>query len=199
MPGGGLTAPKKLSPELADIVGKKEASRAELMKLLWAYIKKNNLQVTWPLFQYIFCLRGQNRSRISPILADFTSLSISCPIPGIFIQFPGFHFYSDQVLTSTDSTAVSGSRQQAVLHPRQEDGQGLRLGQDARLRHGQAHRSPPLLRLKKTRRRTTSRICLQHFLYQVVEYKLNLADEIFNRTTLFRLPLTVTAIKCEVR
>ena len=45
MPGGGLTAPKKLSPELADIVGKKEASRTELMKLLWAYIKKNNLQV----------------------------------------------------------------------------------------------------------------------------------------------------------
>merc|ERR1711993_192646 len=44
MPGGGPTAPKKLSPELADIVGKKEASRAELMKLLWAYIKKNNLQ-----------------------------------------------------------------------------------------------------------------------------------------------------------
>merc|ERR1712177_195178 len=44
MPGGGLTAPKKLSAELADIVGKKQASRAELMKLLWAYIKKNNLQ-----------------------------------------------------------------------------------------------------------------------------------------------------------
>ena len=47
MPGGGLTAPKKLSPELADIVGKKEASRAELMKLLWAYIKEKNLQVRW--------------------------------------------------------------------------------------------------------------------------------------------------------
>ena len=44
MPGGGLTAPKKLSPELADLVGKKEASRAELMKLLWAYIKEHNLQ-----------------------------------------------------------------------------------------------------------------------------------------------------------
>merc|ERR1712024_55935 len=44
MPGGGLTAPKKLSAELADVVGKKTASRAELMKLLWAYIKKNNLQ-----------------------------------------------------------------------------------------------------------------------------------------------------------
>ena len=45
MPGGGLAAPKKLSPELVDIVGKKEASRAELMKLLWAYIKEKNLQV----------------------------------------------------------------------------------------------------------------------------------------------------------
>ena len=54
MPGGGLTAPKKLSPELADIVGKKEASRAELMKLLWAYIKKNNLQVTLPLLSFNF-------------------------------------------------------------------------------------------------------------------------------------------------
>ena len=45
MPGGGLTAPKKLSPELADIVGKKEASRGELMRLLWAYLKEKNLQV----------------------------------------------------------------------------------------------------------------------------------------------------------
>merc|ERR1712018_716171 len=39
-----VSPPKKLSAELADIVGKKQASRAELMKLLWAYIKKNNLQ-----------------------------------------------------------------------------------------------------------------------------------------------------------
>ena len=44
MPGGGITAPKKLSPELADIVGKEKASRGELMKLLWAYIKEKNLQ-----------------------------------------------------------------------------------------------------------------------------------------------------------
>merc|ERR1712088_1023154 len=35
--GSGLTKPMKLSAELADIVGKKEASRAE-------YIKKLNLQ-----------------------------------------------------------------------------------------------------------------------------------------------------------
>merc|ERR1711874_50672 len=40
----GLTKPMKLSAELADIVGKKEASRAECIKQLWAYLKKNNLQ-----------------------------------------------------------------------------------------------------------------------------------------------------------
>merc|ERR1712018_59956 len=42
--GGGLTKPMKLSSDLADIVGKKEASRAECINLLWAYLKKNNLQ-----------------------------------------------------------------------------------------------------------------------------------------------------------
>merc|ERR1712122_127623 len=42
--GAGLIKPMKLSAELADIVGKKEASRAECIKQLWAYIKKNNLQ-----------------------------------------------------------------------------------------------------------------------------------------------------------
>merc|ERR1739841_259278 len=42
--GSGLTKPLKLSADLADIVGKKEASRAECIKLLWAYLKKNNLQ-----------------------------------------------------------------------------------------------------------------------------------------------------------
>merc|ERR1712076_288884 len=42
--GSGLTKPMKLSADLADIVGKKEASRAECIKQLWAYIKKHNLQ-----------------------------------------------------------------------------------------------------------------------------------------------------------
>merc|ERR1712001_557114 len=42
--GAGLTKPMKLSADLADIVGKKEASRAECIKQLWAYLKKNNLQ-----------------------------------------------------------------------------------------------------------------------------------------------------------
>ncbi len=42
--GAGLTRPHRLSPELAAIVGKKEASRAECVKQLWAYIKKHNLQ-----------------------------------------------------------------------------------------------------------------------------------------------------------
>ena len=42
--GKGLTAVKKLSPELAAIVGQKEASRPQLTKLLWAYLKEHNLQ-----------------------------------------------------------------------------------------------------------------------------------------------------------
>merc|ERR1711944_396739 len=42
--GSGLTKPLKLSDDLADIVGKKEASSAECIKQLWAYLKKNNLQ-----------------------------------------------------------------------------------------------------------------------------------------------------------
>merc|ERR1712223_207808 len=40
----GLTKPMKLSDDLAAIVGQKQASRAECIKLLWAYLKKNNLQ-----------------------------------------------------------------------------------------------------------------------------------------------------------
>lgn len=42
--GSGFTKAMKLSADLADIVGKKEASRGECIKQLWAYIKKNNLQ-----------------------------------------------------------------------------------------------------------------------------------------------------------
>merc|ERR1712110_1190813 len=42
--GAGLTKPMKLSADLAAIVGKEEASRAECVKELWAYLKKNNLQ-----------------------------------------------------------------------------------------------------------------------------------------------------------
>ena len=42
--GSGLTKPMKLSADLAEIVGKKEASRAESVKQLWAYLKKHNLQ-----------------------------------------------------------------------------------------------------------------------------------------------------------
>ena len=40
----GFTNPMKLSADLTAIVGKDIASRAECIKLLWAYLKKNNLQ-----------------------------------------------------------------------------------------------------------------------------------------------------------
>ena len=41
---GLTTIPYKLSAELADIIGMDEASRAGLMKHLWAYIKEKGLQ-----------------------------------------------------------------------------------------------------------------------------------------------------------
>ena len=45
MPKGGVfTGPMKVSPELAAIIGLKEASRAQCMKHLWAYLKEHNLQ-----------------------------------------------------------------------------------------------------------------------------------------------------------
>merc|ERR1712109_329040 len=40
----GITKPMKLSDDLAAVVGQKQASRAECIKQLWAYLKKNNLQ-----------------------------------------------------------------------------------------------------------------------------------------------------------
>ena len=40
----GITKPMKLSSDLAALVGQKQASRAECIKQLWAYLKKNNIQ-----------------------------------------------------------------------------------------------------------------------------------------------------------
>merc|ERR1712020_573242 len=40
----GYTKPVKLSEDLEAIVGVKEAPRHEVIKLMWAYIKDNNLQ-----------------------------------------------------------------------------------------------------------------------------------------------------------
>merc|ERR1711979_53777 len=42
--GGGLTKKMKVSADLEAIIGKKEASRADCVKELWVYLKKNNLQ-----------------------------------------------------------------------------------------------------------------------------------------------------------
>jgi chromatin remodeling complex protein RSC6 len=41
---GGITAPVTPSPELAEIVGKSDLPRSEVVKKVWDYIKKNNLQ-----------------------------------------------------------------------------------------------------------------------------------------------------------
>ena len=42
--GKGLNKPLELSEEMADFMGKDTASRAEITKKIWAYIKKNKLQ-----------------------------------------------------------------------------------------------------------------------------------------------------------
>jgi len=42
--GSGLTKPMKVSADLQVVVGMKEASRAQCIKQLWAYLKANNLQ-----------------------------------------------------------------------------------------------------------------------------------------------------------
>ncbi len=42
--GKGLLKKLELSDELADFMGKAKASRAEITKALWAYIKKKKLQ-----------------------------------------------------------------------------------------------------------------------------------------------------------
>jgi chromatin remodeling complex protein RSC6 len=41
---GGITAPVTPSPELAEIVGKNDLPRSEVVKKVWDYIKKNDLQ-----------------------------------------------------------------------------------------------------------------------------------------------------------
>jgi chromatin remodeling complex protein RSC6 len=43
---GGITAPVTPSPELAEIVGKDDLPRSEVVKKVWDYIKKNDLQDT---------------------------------------------------------------------------------------------------------------------------------------------------------
>lgn len=43
-PNSALMKPMTISPELAVVVGKGPMSRGEVVKKLWDYIKKNNLQ-----------------------------------------------------------------------------------------------------------------------------------------------------------
>ncbi len=41
---GGITAPVTPSPELAEIVGKSDLPRSEVVSKVWAYIKQHGLQ-----------------------------------------------------------------------------------------------------------------------------------------------------------
>lgn len=46
-PSGGLLKTQKVSPTLAGFLGQSEIARTEAVKQIWAYIKLNNLQVTF--------------------------------------------------------------------------------------------------------------------------------------------------------
>jgi len=41
----GIMKPKKISPEMQDLVGQPEISRTQALKSIWAHIKEHNLQV----------------------------------------------------------------------------------------------------------------------------------------------------------
>lgn len=41
----GIMKPRKISPEMQDLIGLPEVSRTQALKHIWAYIKENNLQV----------------------------------------------------------------------------------------------------------------------------------------------------------
>lgn len=44
----GIMKPRDVTPEMAALVGAQQISRTQALKLIWAYIKANNLQV--PIF-----------------------------------------------------------------------------------------------------------------------------------------------------
>ena len=60
LPETGLTKPMSMSAELATIVGADEGekmARSEIIKRLWAYLKKNNLQVPLNFVRLYFRLK----------------------------------------------------------------------------------------------------------------------------------------------
>ena len=64
--GDGLTRPLKLSADLAAIVGVEEASRAECVKLLWAYLKANELQVLIDIWYISISNLNKESLRLTP-------------------------------------------------------------------------------------------------------------------------------------
>lgn len=64
----GLNKPVKLRNEMVEFCGKKELPRTEVIKMLWAYIKKNELQTTTE--------NGKPENKGRNIVADAKLLSV---------------------------------------------------------------------------------------------------------------------------
>ena len=82
----------KPSLEIAAVTDRKEASRAELKKLLWTYIKNNNLQCEDPKHYSKFGVSLLERTsdpicfQIPPKMPLMTQISHLIIIKGIFIR-----------------------------------------------------------------------------------------------------------------
>ncbi|XP_021887303.1 uncharacterized protein LOC110806691 [Carica papaya] len=58
----GIMKPRRVSPEMQALVGVPEIPRTQVLKLIWAYIKENNLQVCLPSSD-TFCFLSSYGSR----------------------------------------------------------------------------------------------------------------------------------------
>ncbi|URE44548.1 SWIB [Musa troglodytarum] len=78
-PARGITKPRPVSPAMQAVVGVPEIPRTQALKLIWAYIKEHNLQVT-PTFLFVaspFSFSSTSDTRF--LLFHFWPLSLRRP------------------------------------------------------------------------------------------------------------------------
>ncbi|KAI4298533.1 hypothetical protein L6164_032080 [Bauhinia variegata] len=54
----GIMRPRRISPEMQALVGVAEISRTQALKLIWAHIKENNLQVIFCFIHSLFLFKS---------------------------------------------------------------------------------------------------------------------------------------------
>ncbi|RRT59327.1 hypothetical protein B296_00036883 [Ensete ventricosum] len=85
-PARGITKPRPVSPAMQALVGVPEIPRTQALKLIWAYIKEHNLQVT-PTFLFLafpISFSSTSDTRFRSVYVSSVSnviLSLSCALP----------------------------------------------------------------------------------------------------------------------